>query len=473
MEFTDLRFLLFLAVVAVIYRTVPVRFRALLLVFASYVFYLGSSPYHAVLLLYATLASFLGALAIASAKSDSIKRGIMLAMVSGLVGILVFFKSVRFLPGFLHSLVLPLGISYYTFKLISYVMDVYRGKTTAERRLLPFTAYVAFFPQIVAGPIQRSKDFLPQLQNAPRVRLNSVVLGVQRILLGYFKKFVVADGLGVLVNFIYNHLYSSGTPVILGFYAFPLQLYADFSGLTDIAIGAALVLGIESPENFNAPFAAPNPSEFWRRWHITLTTWLTDYVFTPVRWGTRELGDAGLVLSLSLNMILIGLWHGFRWNYVLFGALHALYLSVDALTLSFRRRYYRRHVTANRLTNWIGPVVVFHLVAFSFVFFRAQTLTDCLYLLSHVGDFVGGLSAEFVSFLKESGRVIWVACAGVALAEAADYLRRHNAQSELVIALPRWGRWAVYSCTAATLAIMLMLLQSLNMAHNPFVYQVF
>ncbi len=183
-------------------------------------------------------------------------------------------------------------------------------------------------------------------------RFRQVLLGLQRILLGYFKKFVVADHLSILVNFVYGHVYSSGMPLILGFYAFPLQMYADFAGLTDIAIGSAWLFGIETPENFNAPFSAASPSEYWRRWHITLTTWLTDYVFTPLRMWFRAWGTVGLVLCLFINMILIGAWHGFRFTYVMFGAIHAIYLSVDALTARARKKYYPR--TPRRIASRTG-----------------------------------------------------------------------------------------------------------------------
>src|SRR5258708_1088846 len=154
--------------------------------------------------------------------------------------------------------------------------------------------------------------------------------GVQRILLGFFKKSLVADNLGLLVDFVYSHLHSgSHVPVWAGFYGYPLQMYADFSGLTDISVGIALLLAILRPENFNAPFSAVSPSDYWRRWPITLTLWLTAYVFTPLRMATRNLGEAGLVTSLVVNMVLIGLWHGFRWNFAIFGLVHAVFLAVD------------------------------------------------------------------------------------------------------------------------------------------------
>ena len=266
MDFTQISFLWFVVLLAAAYRICPARFRVALLVAASYAFYCTWSGTMALLLAGATAATFVAARFIESAGGDGRKRGVMLAAVAGLVALLTLFKSAAFLRGILHhNLLMPLGISYYTFKLISYVVDVYWGKISAEKDLLAFAAYVAFFPQIVAGPIQRSLSFLPQLHKRQPAGLDTAMLGLQRIVLGFFKKLVVADNLALLVNFVYGNMHAAGTPVLVGYYVYPFQLYADFSGLTDIAIGAALLLGIESPENFNAAFAAPNPTEFWRR----------------------------------------------------------------------------------------------------------------------------------------------------------------------------------------------------------------
>ena len=473
MEFTGVPFLVCMPLFAVLYRFAPAQSRALLLTFASYGFYAATNAKMALLLAAATLAAFFAARVIGLTPQKTIKRTILLAFVLVMAGMLIAFKSsvlLRPLLGF--DLLMPLGISYYTFKAIGYVLDVYWGNIFAENDFFALAAYLAFFSQIVAGPIERAQSFLPQLQNR-RASLSQMMLGLQRVALGVFKKFVVADSLAVLVNFIYSHVHAAGTPLAAGFYAYPLQLYADFSGLSDIAIGAALLLGMVSPENFHAPFAASNPTEFWRRWHITLTTWLTDYVFTPLRMATRDWGNAGLVLSLSINMTLIGAWHGFRWGYVLFGLVHALYLSVDALTQRARKRYYKAHPGMNRLTDWLGPVVVFHLAAAAFVVFRAQTTHDAFYVLTHPAN---GLAAPSLEFLKMSQANVVALIAGLvgyALIEAADWARRRNQQNSPAVAWPRWGRWSLYSCTVVTVAVMILLLMGGHASQNPFIYEIF
>jgi alginate O-acetyltransferase complex protein AlgI len=474
MDLTSLSFLAYLALAAVLYRLCPARWRATLLLFCSYAFYCAWSAQMALLLFGATTAAYFAARAIESFKAESTKRAVLSGFVSLLVLILALYKSAPFLRGlFGWNLLMPLGISYYTFKLIGYVVDVFWGKIPAEKAFLPFAAYAAFFPQITAGPIQRSESFLPQIHNPVPPSFGMVVFGVQRILLGYFKKFSVAENLALLVNFIYGHLHGSGVPLVLGYYAFPLQIYADFSGLTDIANGAAYLFGIEAPENFNAPYWALSPSDFWRRFHMSLTLWLTDYVYTPLRMSARAFGNVGLVCSVTVNTVLIGLWHGFRWNFALFGLVHAVYLSVDALTSKARRKYYKSHPATDRAMNGLGPVLTFHFIAIGLVFFRGDSVADILYLLGHIGQGLSVPSAAFSAFWSSSGRSVLVGFAAYFVMEALDYLRRKNKDGILIAVLPRWGRWAAYSCTAtATLLTICMMLIG-GALHNPFLYAIF
>lgn len=479
--FTSVAFPVFVGVVAVIYRFVPPQRRALLLVMASYLLYFQWNHRMALLLLVATIATYVSARSIDSIEKDRLRSLLAALMVGALIVVLVLFKASPFIIDFLRravshptlELIVPLGISYYTFKLVGYLMDVYWKKIPAERRFLPFAAYVAFFPQIVAGPIQRAETFLTQIEVAPPVSLSTAVLGVQRILLGLFKKFIVADNIGLLVNFVYQHLHASGTPVAIGFYGYPLQLYADFSGLTDIAIGAALLLGLESPENFNAPFAATNIAEYWRRWHITFTQWLTDYVFTPLRMGVRTWGNTGLVFSIFANMILIGLWHGFRWTFFMFGVVHAIYLSCYALTSRFRKRFYQRHRKFEKVTDWIGPIITFHLVAIGTVFFRAETVTDAFYCLAHLFQGFPQVSPDFQALCNYWGRALVAGIWGYGLAEIGDYLRRRHQTGEVIHALPRWGRLSIYSWTAATIIIVVVLMGAAPGSASPFMYEIF
>jgi D-alanyl-lipoteichoic acid acyltransferase DltB (MBOAT superfamily) len=461
MPFTSAGFLGFLAVVALLYALVPRTWRCSVVLAASYTYYWLASGWLVVLLLAATLLAFF------AARSKSA----LLTSVGLLVTVLVFFKA---LPLAGANWLFPLGISYYTFKLAGYLVDTHWGEIEPERRLLPFLAYSSFFPQIVGGPIERAQSFLPQIERADGVPPSTVVAASLRITLGFFKKFVIADRLGEVVNFIYGHLTTQpGAPVLLGFYGYPLQMYADFSGLTDIALGAGVLLGIKGPENFNAPFSAASPSEYWRRWHMTLTLWLTDYVFTPLRMATRDLGNVGLVLSLLVNMVLIGLWHGFYWTFALFGVVHGIYLSVDALTHRSRMRWYKTHPAANRITDWAGPVVTFHLIAVAFVFFRADSIATVGAFFGHLFDGVGAWSPEFLSIIGAPGTFFSRLAGAYIVMEAADAVRRRYWSRPFARAVPRWARWSLYSCATLTVLVMVCLVLTSNQESSPFLYAIF
>lgn len=474
MDFTTLSFLGFLMTVTIAYNVCPAKGRVLLLASASYAYYCTWNVKGAILLLVTTSAAYLAARAIEAARSNQRRICILRISLIGLLVPLAAFKLAPFLREILHQpLWIQLGISYYTFKAISYVMDVFWKEIPAERNYISFVAFLAFFPQLVAGPIQRSESFVCQIKKAQRADWHCVIWGIQRVLLGLFKKFMVADNLGVLVNYIYSHIGATGTPMVLGFYLYPLQLYADFSGLTDIAIGAASMIGIRSPENFEAPFISPNPTVFWRRWHITLSALLMDYVYTPLRMATRNMGNTGLVLSIYITMLLIGLWHGFRWTYVLFGLIHGTYIAVDGLTSRTRKRYYKVHPTIGKMTDWFGPLAMFHLVALSFIFFRAETVSDAFNLLHHVGSGIESWSAEFNKLISMDGRRILVGLAGYAVIEIADCLRRHGSQGDCIRFMSPWKRWMVYYSTITAAVIFTLLMTGLQVTRVTFIYAMF
>lgn len=461
MDFTSVAFLGFLAGVALLHVLIPQRWRCALLIASSYSFYVLWSGWFALLLLASTLIAFYAARA----------RSLALSAAALLIAVLVLYKS---LPLMGIRGLMPLGVSYYTFKLGAYLIDVHWGALEPETRLVPFLAYTAFFPQIVGGPIQRAQSFLPQVEQRMPLDAGMIFQAVLRILLGFFKKFAVADNLGTIVNYVYTHLNAHpGAPIALGFYGYPLQMYADFSGLTDIALGAGVLLGVVGPENFNAPFSAASPSDYWRRWHISLTQWMQDYVFTPLRMSLRNLGNIGLVLSLFINMIAIGLWHGFQWTFALFGMVHAVFLSADALTQKARKRLYKRSPAADRLTDWIGPLVTFHLIAVAFVFFRADSPAVAVALFSHLFDGWSGFAPEFHYVIDQPGNSLPVLGAALVAMECADALRRRYWMKPVVQTSSRWVRWSFYSCTTlgAVLAVALMLTS--NVESNPFLYAIF
>ncbi|HLW25243.1 MAG TPA: MBOAT family O-acyltransferase [Steroidobacteraceae bacterium] len=460
MSFTSAAFLGFLGGVALLHALLPRVARAPLLLIASYAFYALYSGYYALLLLASTLVAFLAGRV----------RSAALAGVALLIAALVLFKA---LPILGVGALIPLGISYYTFKLSAYLIDRHWGAVESEGRLVPFLTFTAFFPQIVGGPIQRAPDFLPQLAAGSRVSPDLALKAVMRICLGFFKKFVVADNLAPIVNYVYAHLGAHpGAPVLLGFYGYPLQMYADFSGLTDIALGAGALVGIIGPENFAAPFAAPSPSEYWRRWHMSLTTWMVDYVFTPLRMALRRFGNAGLVASLFINMILIGLWHGFYLTFALFGVVHACYMTIDALTQKARKRLYKRHPSLDRLTDVLGPLITFHLIAVAFVFFRADSVATVGAFFAHLTAGLEPLAPAFHYIIDQPGSSIGVLGAALVLMEAGDWVRRRFWSVPLP-GLPRWGRWSLVAATGLSILLTAALLMTSSSESNPFLYAIF
>ncbi|MCU1324800.1 MAG: hypothetical protein JWN34_170, partial [Bryobacterales bacterium] len=432
-------------------------------------------PRAAFLLAALTLIAFVAARWVERAKQrgDSHAGGAGTGVTILLATCLCAFKIALLTPEKgIAGMVMPLGISYYTFKLISYVLDVEWGKIPASSSLLEFAAYVAFFPQIVAGPIQRPGSFFADIDTRP----GSTAEALSRLAFGLIKKLLIADNLASLVNSIYSQVTSlSGAPLWVGFYLFPLQMYADFSGLTDIAIGIGLLFGIRGPENFNRPFTATSIGDFWRRWHMSLTSWLADYVFVPLRMATRRAGNLGLGISIAVNMTAIGLWHGLTWTYLVFGLLNAAFLVVDVLTGRTRTRFFKRHPEWNGIASALGWLLTFHLIMIAEVFFRARNLPDAIWFLGHLAawpfDSVGRLSV----LIADAGvRGLAIGVAGYVVMELAERYRPDLSIAAHYLIWPRWVRWSIRS-TAVTLAIvgLALLVATSGGERSPFLYEIF
>ncbi|MBK6577135.1 MAG: MBOAT family protein [Sandaracinaceae bacterium] len=313
--------------------------RLAFIVVASCLFYMAANPKYILLVLLSTVVDYVIGLQLGATEDERKRRVLLVCSLAFNLGILAVFKyfdfwssatasmasvlfGVEFSP-FLLRWALPVGISFYTFQTMSYSIDVYRRTLEPKRSLLEFTAFVMFFPQLVAGPIVRASEFLPQLDGEPTLRREQVSRGLFLIGTGLVKKVAVADYLSAnLVDrvFAQPELYT-GTEVVIALYAFTMQIYCDFSGYTDMARGSALLMGFEIPENFDRPYQATNPAEFWRRWHMTLSRWLRDYLYFPL--GGSRGGPVRAYFNLWLTMMLIGMWHGAAWTFVLYGFLQA------------------------------------------------------------------------------------------------------------------------------------------------------
>jgi hypothetical protein len=456
MDLLSLHYAIYVLVTAALFHACPGRFRALLLSFASLLLYGLYSPVSATILFAVSLVVFWGARELDRVKWQATGRRTLTAAI--LIAALGYLLLTKLLPILyehgralsLEQLLQTLGVSYYSFKLTGYVIDVYWRKYPAWTDPIRFIAFVTFFPQLPAGPIQRAGEF--ELPDDGRKTAELMRLGLRRVLLGVVKKTVIADQLGVVVAYIdgLQPQYSKLNWIAACLYA--AQIYFDFAALTDIAIGTAAIFGIRSPENFAYPFFAPSMSQFWRRWHMTLTFWLTDYVFTPLRMATRDLGKWGLVLSITVTMVLIGLWHGLGIGFLIFGLIHSVYLVVDALTSSARRHLYREHPLANRMTSALGPFFVFGMFAFSLVFFRALSLPAIFYQMKHIADGLpsplASIRALYYGFGRLRSAEIFLATSVVGLFELGGYLRTQHEKT--MINLPRFSdwpfpvRWAIY-----------------------------
>ncbi len=469
MSFTSVDFILFLAMLAALYRVLPSGWRFAFLLVSSYVFYTAAGLLATLLLAAVTLFTFVAAIWIAAYRERSHSKISLFVAVVPLVAYLVFFKVAVVLPKHgLISWVMPLGLSYYTFKLIGYLVEVYWGTVQAERRLVPFAAYVAFFPQIVAGPIQRA-DFFSQKPHP-----GAISSAVPRIAWGIAKKMIIADHLAPAVNYVFSHVTAAHAPLWVGFYVWPLQLYADFSGLTDIAIGSGLLFGIKGPENFDRPFTASSISDYWRRWHISLTSWLKGYVFTPLRMATRGASDFGLVFSITVTMVAIGLWHGLTWGYFVFGVFHSGFLSVDALTARQRRSWFKKHPSFEKAGDWLGWLLTFHLVAFALVFFRARTVSDAWSLVVHMWASLPTRIFDLSQLGPQVAKSLLLGLSGYLVLELCERFRPDKWVLRLVENGPRFVRWSAYASAVLLLTFgFLLLIAAGGGFNNPFVYAIF
>lgn len=394
MLFNSLDFLLFLAVFTTLYivSSRSSNTRKILLVTASYLFYMAANPPFALLLFGSTLLDFVAAKRIVGVQSAKARRRWLAASCIGNIGVLVFFKYSDFLlssvwgfipavgvyPEFITNVALPVGISFYTFQSMSYTIDVYRDHRYLENSFLNFAVYVSFFPQLVAGPILRSRDYLPQLKNHHGSSGEDILLGIDQIIRGFAKKVIIADALAVYVGQIYGAPAEYGSwNILLATYAFTFQLYFDFSGYSDIAIGLARVMGFRIPENFRLPYLARGPADFWKRWHISLSSWFRDYFYIPI--GGSRTTKLKIFRNLFLTVLISGLWHGAAWPFVLWGAYHGLWL--------VSHRYLFRDHQIMKVPAFVSIVSTFHFWCVSLVIFRAESVSDLVRLYGGFFDF--------------------------------------------------------------------------------------
>jgi alginate O-acetyltransferase complex protein AlgI len=467
MLFNSASFLVFFTAVLALYaalRGTPAR-KVLLLV-ASYLFYAHWDWRYLGLLLFSTGMDFLIAARMFRAEGRRRRLWLCITLASNL-GILAVFKYgnfvlanlARFVPALSEHLAahgpplpvaIPIGISFYTFQSLSYTLDVYLRRSAPSRSLLDFALYVAFFPQLVAGPIVRSTEFLPQIEHLASPRAEEVAAGIQRFILGLFKKVVVADHAALFVDRVFTDPGGHAGLLLLGAtYAFALQIYLDFSAYTDMAIGVARAFDVRLPENFDAPYLASSITDFWRRWHISLSSWLRDYLYIPL--GGSRRGRGRTYVNLLLTMLLGGLWHGAAWSFLLWGAYHGALLALE-------RRFplLRGGEVQGPLERAVRTAVTLHLVCLGWIFFRAGSLEN-------VGTFLARLFSAWEA--PDEGARVALAWSGALFALILlQLVGRHR---DL---FPRlWAR-APAVLQGAALAAVLLFVAVYRVSENAFIY---
>lgn len=396
MLFNSLDFVLFLPSVIILYYLLPYKFRWILLLVASYFFYMVWNPKYIILIIISTVVDYSAGI-LMEKYSNHKKKFLILSLVTNL-SFLFFFKYFNFfndslqsifnifnleLPYFYNKLLLPMGISFYTFQTLSYTIDVYKGKQKAERHLGYFALYVTFFPQLVAGPIERSNRLLPSLKENKKLEFSNIATGLLTIGIGFFKKMIIADRLAIVVDTVFNDLTSyNGAYLLVIALFFSLQIYCDFSGYSSIAIGSAKLMGHDLMENFRYPFFSSSIKEFWSRWHISLSTWFRDYLYIPL--GGNRKGIYITYRNILIVFVVSGFWHGAAWTFILWGLLNGLYQIIEDIF----SRLAKKHKIINDINVFIPEVfrkiLTFLLTIFTFVVFRANNIGQVGYFFRNI-----------------------------------------------------------------------------------------
>jgi D-alanyl-lipoteichoic acid acyltransferase DltB (MBOAT superfamily) len=460
MTFISIEFVALFFAVFLLYFQLPFRWRNPLLLVASFVFYMWWRPEYVVLILFSVTVDYFVAFGLERSGGRERRRFLLVISIVTNLGLLFFFKyfafaadSVRALLGIVHvdwtppvlDLVLPVGISFHTFQALSYTIDVYRGQMPVERNLFKLWLYVMFFPQLVAGPIERAKRLLPQFEEKHEFDAARAADGARLVLWGMIKKVVIADPLGTLVDPYFGapERYA-GWPLVIASYAFALQIYADFSGYSDIAVGTARIFGFRLVRNFHRPYLAHSPADFWRRWHISLSTWFRDYVYIPL--GGRRGSPGRWALAIVATFLLSGLWHGAKWTFVVWGAYHGLLILLSKVPFP-------------RFSRAFCTLLTFHLMVAGWVLFRANSLTDAGYILTHaIAPMRGALF-----FTEAHPEPLWGALFRVGLLFVGDFVGSLGR-------VPTPDRWPAPLRWLAYLVGTLVLLNASGEAEVPFIY---
>ncbi len=469
MLFNSFHFLLFFPIVTVLFFALPHRLRWAMLLAASCYFYMVFRPIYILILAFTILVDFIAGIAIERSEGRR-RRLFLIASILANVGVLAFFKYYTFLNDTLRALLsfahlslpvppmlevlLPIGLSFHTFQSLSYTIEVYRGHVRSERHLGIFALYVMFYPQLVAGPIERPQHLLPQFHSRQSFDYARAVSGLQLMVWGLFQKVVIADRLAPFVNTVYNDVHSyQGISLITATVLFAFQIYCDFSGYSDVAIGSAEVMGFTLMKNFNRPYFSKSIAEFWKRWHISLSTWFRDYLYISL--GGSRVSTARWYFNLFFTFLVSGLWHGANWTYVVWGGLNGLYLIIEILAsklMPARSPFTRAGGTLFWATRLCKIAVTFCLTCFAWIFFRSRSLGDAFYVVTHLFSGLRTLPHDLQSLafikmnilMKHDKFEFQVAVCALCVMLLAHIVQRRSSIRAILARQHRAVRWSVY-----------------------------
>ena len=451
MNFNSFEYICFLPIVFLLYWCLPHRYRWVLLLVASYYFYMSWNPQYVVLILGTTIVSYISAIMLEWADSVKRKKIILTAASMICLGVLFVFKyfnfiseSVAYLCGQLAiplhpvtlQVLLPVGISFYTFQTLSYVIDVYKGKVKAERHFGQYATFISFFPQLVAGPIERTQNLLPQIKSVKTFYYDEAVYGLRLMAWGFFKKLVVADNAAIIVDLVYGSLDKcTGFDLLVAVFLFTIQIYCDFSGYSDIAIGSARLLGIKLMTNFKSPYWSGSLKEFWGRWHISLSTWFRDYLYIPL--GGSRCSALRHNINIMITFLVSGLWHGANWTFVFWGGIHGVAQVIENL-LGFNKneRYGLRKI--------LSVLLIFVICNIAWVFFRARTISDAFYILGNIIIPTGGIEWYLRSGMEIAKSSVSTLLVPILIIFVFDYVSLKNDVLEWMSHRKTVVRWGIY-----------------------------
>lgn len=451
MLFNSLSYAIFFPVVFILYWRLPQKLRWLLLLISSYYFYMSWNPKYVVLILGTTFVSYMAA--ILMERYPSMKKIFVIWAAVLCFGMLFVFKYFTFFQETLFNILsvfgvnssittfnilLPVGISFYTFQTFSYVIDVYKGEVPAERHFGYYATFISFFPQLVAGPIERSANLLPQIKSQKVFKESQAVEGMVQMLLGFFKKMVIADTMAIYVDRVYSSLRSfTGFSLAAVCFFFAIQIYCDFSGYSDIAIGSAKLLGINLMENFRSPYFSSSIKEFWARWHISLSTWFRDYIYIPL--GGNRVSPLRHKINILITFLVSGLWHGANWTYVAWGAVHGIGQIVEGVLL--------KRPIKNKLWKVCCTMATFAFCCFAWVLFRAESFGDALFVYANM---FSGIT-HFTSYIRDGFRGLEISkltllqiVPPLLIAIALDFVAARENIVEKIQKQRKTIRWGIY-----------------------------